>query len=39
MDLDSGKSTPIPDDLRRRFAAYQLAAAGWTPPPKPGAAP
>jgi 4-hydroxybenzoyl-CoA thioesterase len=39
MDLDSGKSTPIPDDLRRRFAAYQLAATGWTPPPKPGAAP
>ena len=39
MDLDSGKSTPIPDDLRARLAAYRLAAEGWTPPPKPGAVP
>jgi 4-hydroxybenzoyl-CoA thioesterase len=37
MDLDTRKSAPVPDDLRAAFDAYSRAAAGWTPPPKPGA--
>lgn len=30
ISLDSGKSIPIPADLRRGFEAYRAAASGWT---------
>jgi 4-hydroxybenzoyl-CoA thioesterase len=36
MDLETRKSTPIPDGLRAKFDAYKAACAGWTPPAKPG---
>lgn len=37
MDLETRRSTPIPDALRDRFDAYIAACAGWTPPAKAGA--
>jgi 4-hydroxybenzoyl-CoA thioesterase len=35
-DLETRKSTPIPDSLRAKFDAYKLRCAGWVPPAKPG---
>ncbi len=39
MDLETRKSDPIPDDLRRRFVQYQDESAGWIAPAKPKATP
>jgi 4-hydroxybenzoyl-CoA thioesterase len=36
MDLETRKSTPIPDGLRAKFEGYKAACAGWIPPAKPG---
>ena len=38
MDLETRKSTPIPEALRAKFEAYKAACTGWTPPAKPGTA-
>ena len=39
MDLETRKSTPIPDALRAKFDAYKAACAGWNPPAKSGDTP
>ncbi|MFM7347270.1 MAG: acyl-CoA thioesterase [Tagaea sp.] len=36
MDLETRRSTPIPESLRARFDAYKAACAGWIPPVKEG---
>ena len=30
VDMDKLKSLPIPDDMRRKFEAYQAASEGWS---------